>query len=49
MTEITRRRLLQYGAGLGAGILTWQFAGGRVWGRRRPQAGCWIRARSLST
>jgi FtsP/CotA-like multicopper oxidase with cupredoxin domain len=31
MTEITRRRLLQYGAGAGAGILTWRFAGDRVW------------------
>ena len=28
---ITRRRLMQYGAGAGAGLVMWRFAGGRVW------------------
>jgi bilirubin oxidase len=27
----TRRRLVQYGAGAGAGLLVWRFAGGRGW------------------
>jgi spore coat protein A len=28
---ITRRRLMQYGAGAGAGLLVWRFRGGRAW------------------
>ena len=28
---ITRRRLMQYGAGAGAGLVMWRFAGGRAW------------------
>jgi spore coat protein A, manganese oxidase len=28
---ITRRRFMQYGAGAGAGLVMWRFAGGRAW------------------
>ena len=35
MTEITRRRLMQYGAGAGAGLVMWRF-GGRPGVRRGP-------------
>ena len=28
---VTRRRFMQYGAGAGAGLVIWRFAGGRAW------------------
>ena len=33
---VTRRRFMQYGAGAGAGLVVWRFAGGRAWAAAPP-------------